>query len=456
MRFLSGLVITTLALACGGQTVGATSGGANDGPVIRRGGITGNDTCTGADLGTWVPLATEGDPGNTEGPPPLAVWTGTKILVIHRELSAAARVAAFDPCDNAWSDVPLDASFRRLGKQLSVIGGRVLMWHRTADYSVDQALLSDAGLAGFADAPEGLLPRPLLSLGDQVLIAPTRTETWVTFAEATLVDSAGAARATTGPAPSLRAQYGLTDWGSGVFVWGGWENPPGRYVADGAILDGRSATWTALPSNGAPSARRPAAVARIGNAVVVWGGRDQGGHRADGAVYDLDTGAWRPMSETDAPPPADDALIVATARRLFVLGGHEEVPGRGGVRLMNGASYDPIDDRWFPLALPQEVDSIWSRAHVLDDGRVLLRHRDLQWLALYEPAANQWTEIDPGPVGGRSNTAIAWTGRRLIVWGGMLLGPTQADQCQNVAPEQGCDPVGPERAYPEGGAMLAF
>jgi hypothetical protein len=383
----------------------------------------------------------------------VAIWNGEKVLVIRRELSEPSRAATFDPCTERWAEVEMPERVGRFGNAPRVIGRRVLALH-TLPPNEGAVLLSDPELRAFSPASPALVDGLFTEVGAH-LVKVTSAGSWIDFSETRIGTIDGAERRVTGPTPPRRTQHGIAMLPDGFFLFGGWENPPGRHLSDAYVLSVSDATWTALPGEGAPTMRSPLAVERIGEAVVVWSGRDQDGLRPDGAVFDIGRGRWSPMASESAPTPTDDALIAVAGGRLYVLGGHLPCHQCVGEAIRGGASYDPATDRWRPISFTRDVDRTFTRAHPLDDGRLLLRHRDLTWIAVYDPTADGWTDIDPGPVARRAHAAIAWTGRRLFVWGGLLLGPVMPNQCQNTPPNQGCDPVGPERSYPPGGAILA-
>ncbi len=405
------------------------------------------------DPGRWSALP-DGPLHNRQGPPPLAAWNGEKILVLRREQMERSSAASFDPCDDAWAEVSLPAELGRFGNVFQNLGGRLFVTHVLPPNDT-AGLLSNVELTSLSPAPDALMASPIAAVGDLMVVADYEAS-WVDFAHTRLVAVDGSTQPVGGHVPPRRTQQGVTEVDDGVFLYGGWENPPGRHLGDAYLLSIPDATWMALPTEGAPAPRSPLVVEHVAEVVVVFGGRDQDGIRTDGGVFDLRARRWTPVTEEGAPAISDDSLVTVAGERVYVLGGHAACQGCVGEPIHTGGSYDPVANRWRPVALSRHVDTTWVRAHALDDGRLLLRHRDLKWLALYDPNADTWTEIDPGPVKNRVNAAIAWTGRRLFVWGGTLVGHVDEHQCENTPPMQGCDPVGPELSYPRGGAILAL
>src|SRR5262249_40403446 len=70
-----------------------------------------------------------------------------------------------------------------------------------------------------------------------------------------------------------------------MFIWGGQDENQ-HSLATGGIYDFGSATWSALPNDGAPSARYLASVVWAGDEAIVFGGLDDSFHAlGDGKIY---------------------------------------------------------------------------------------------------------------------------------------------------------------------------
>ena len=80
---------------------------------------------------------------------------------------------------------------------------------------------------------------------------------------------------TTDGQPTPRTGHALAWTGTDLLVWGGTtgaRNGRSGLVGDGAAWNARSRKWTALPSKGAPAARKDAASAWTGRTWILWGG----------------------------------------------------------------------------------------------------------------------------------------------------------------------------------------
>ena len=130
-----------------------------------------------------------------------------------------------------------------------------------------------------------------------------------------------------------------------------------------AIYDFDRATWQT--TGPAPlSARGEAVLEWAGDRLVIWGGWAESGELADGAVWHPDTG-WTKMARS--PLSARDGVAsVWTGDRLLIWGGSAGDITAGKQRVFaDGASYDPVENRWTgiapaPLSARQEPVSHWT------------------------------------------------------------------------------------------------
>jgi hypothetical protein len=158
-----------------------------------------------------------------------------------------------------------------------------------------------------------------------------------------------------------------------------------------SVWDAARKTWVVVES--APPVLAPRslyAVAWADHRLMAWGGWSYpNGVRSDGAVLDIGRKSWKKMSTAGAPSPRFAPTAVAwTGTRLLVWGGRfaTSTDPRDLKILAGGATYDPAADRWTPMS----------------------------------------SENAPSA---RTDATVAWTGRRLVVWGGASTpgGPPLAD-----------------------------
>jgi hypothetical protein len=216
-----------------------------------------------------------------------------------------------------------------------------------------------------------------------------------------------------------------------LLVWGGWAYTVGM-LGDGAVVDLGRRSWKKMSAVGAPSPRlEPTAVAWTGSRLLVWGGRAAtqapGSVRVlgDGAQYDPSADRWTPMAFEDAPPPRTEATVAWTGRRLVIVGGAREI-GSGSVR--DGAIYDPATNHWTRLEpppgnieLPRGNVGPLTRIMIASGGRVVFVPEALGKIAVLDADHARWAVLDAEEPGKRQSFRAFLAGRRLIVWGGLTV-----------------------------------
>lgn len=215
-------------------------------------------------------------------------------------------------------------------------------------------------------------------------------------------------------------------WTGTEFLW--WGHAEGTTLV-GAAYDPESATWRRLAD--APiRSRDGASVVWTGLELIVWGGLDVasglpasgGRYDAAGAAYDPTTGSWRRIA--DAPiEPREGATAVWAGDRMIVAGGLRydgppECPDRetclaqGQVGLPtpvvtpDGAAYDPVADRWEPIAESPGLlgeTSAWDGEEVLTFGVAVLGADGIDAYGhAYAPDMDAWR-----PLSGRTTEGPA-------------------------------------------------
>ncbi len=187
--------------------------------------------------------------------------------------------------------------------------------------------------------------------------------------------------------------------------------------------------WVALSARGAPNVSTETPVVAVGGRLLVFG--------QPGAIFDPCANRWRPMAK-GAPsfaigPGRTHPALVAGDRVVFLaMGSGGEMPSaRDGV---TAAIYDAAANRWsfvrdqpealawrrgaLAVAVGPEI-IVWGgvaeehpgrggRARLLDDG------------ARLDPATGTWRPMSrQSAPSARSYARGVWTGKRLVVWGGM-------------------------------------
>jgi hypothetical protein len=155
---------------------------------------------------------------------------------------------------------------------------------------------------------------------------------------------------------------------------------------DGAIYDPASDRWTGIASAGAPSPRMGHIMAWTGTHLLVWGGNVYlpgpsyalWTTLADGALYDPSTGTWTPTAPYPAPVTAnlgpywrDGRLVVST---FFYDPARNE--WRPVAPLPSGKfdyqTFDPINNRWlsFPAraGAPEQPVQVFTGQYLFEWG----------------------------------------------------------------------------------------
>jgi hypothetical protein len=230
-------------------------------------------------------------------------------------------------------------------------------------------------------------------------------------------------------------------------VWGG-QKQGGNAQATGAILDLEKNAWAPMSTKDAPAARSMAGHEWTGSRLIVWGSLAY--MNAGGGIYDPQADTWTPMAEKGDPGPRSYFLTAVSGDRFLVLGGYLQ-----NLAHQPGGVYDLATRTWAALPMPADVDRTWAAVHVLDDGRIVVRHRDMQWMHVLDPVSLAWTEVDVSAVGPRGHASIVFTGMKLVVWGGTRF-KSAVDPCKDAPPDQGCDPPSPGKTLLQDGWIHSF
>lgn len=450
---------------------------------------TSAKVCVKAAPGTWVAMATAGEPTPTVRN--VLRWVGGRLVVF-----GTSGGGLYDPCTNKWTK----ASTSGMPPQLvthgvdPIIAGDSLVWlypGTETNMSVHSSTIAAA-------------------------IFDVRANTW------RLLPLSGELAAT-------RA-WSTTAWtGRSLLVWGGVTE---KKVKDGVIgvtldtgvrVDLATATTTPIARPNAPTPRSTPATVWTGKKLFVWGGTQKQSNPYQqctgndtcittntGALYDPADDKWTAISAKDAPSARAFHDVLWTGTKVVVWGGHSDgVPGRDSTLLLDGGVYDPATDGWLPIknARSQFPKAIHSRAHV--DGEYLIVKSNSA-MSVYDLAKQIWTSIEmlngpvsparglPGfqtltlpknetagaitrldaktatwktatlPVAGAPRgpceagecdptPAMAWTADRVIVWGSVTseVDPHGSNGCEGHSdPNRGCDPYTPMKQVARGGGAM--
>jgi len=217
--------------------------------------------------------------------------------------------------------------------------------------------------------------------------------------------------------------------------------------------DYRKNTWRALSTAGAIAAQAQAVVV-TDRGLIAWGGavaQSAPGQMpyagtSTGAAYDAALDRWTAISAAGAPSARVGSGNAAwTGHALAVWGGSraDSIAGPGGsivdcwrgaydgcARLADGAIYDPATDHWTAMAAAgapsARADHVlaWTGTRVLVWGgdAYVVTNGASKWTVfvdggLYDPATAQWSPTAAAPFdASHANGAALWTGDRLVVF----------------------------------------
>ena len=161
-------------------------------------------------------------------------------------------------------------------------------------------------------------------------------------------------------APSPRLAATLI-WTKGLaFVWGGYDSSGPRN--DGAMYDPEEHVWIKINPVGAPKPRFNYTAVWTGSQIIIWGGNDAyGSPLADGAIFDIKTNTWTSMNDArNIPVGRSGHVAVWTGSHMLIYGGRTPNPvepeaATGSSRYTTIALYHPKSNSW----QTPSYDDIW-------------------------------------------------------------------------------------------------
>ena len=225
------------------------------------------------------------------------------------------------------------------------------------------------------------------------------------------------------------ARYGHTvQWTGKYFVvWGGKSQSNSSYLKTGGRYEPTTDTWlpTAISANTAME-RKDAKSIWTGSEMIVWGGVHPNlGFLNSGGRYDPITDTWQATSTTNAPVGRYFHTLVWTGSEMLVFGG-------GNPRSINsGGRYDPKANVWSAMNTTvgtapwpvQRHTAIWTGKEMVVFGGMDHNMSAVSYGYSYSPAANRWTITHdpdlPGAPAPRYHHAAVWTGKEMLIWGGV-------------------------------------
>lgn len=239
-------------------------------------------------------------------------------------------------------------------------------------------------------------------------------------------------------APAGRFNHTAVWTGSEMIVWGGYTDSRSWYQGARANAHlnsgGRYHTardgWKEVSLKNAPGKRFHHVAVWTGKEMIVWGGCDTDRALGDGARYNPATDTWQPLSTKGAPAGRMMPVAVWTGKEMLVWGGSTR--GDSPTYFSDGGRYDPATDTWKPLSMEnapmgrQFGMAAWSGKEMIVWGGVNDSQVSSVWDAnryvgtgaRYNPAADTWTEITEHGAPPARLTRGVWAGDGLVIFGG--------------------------------------
>jgi N-acetylneuraminic acid mutarotase len=399
----------------------------NDGGRYDPSSDSWTPTSTGAD----APTARIGHSG---------VWTGTEMIVWGGafqtiptgRLNTGGR---YNPSTDSWRPTSTDAPAGRYGHVAVWTGAEMIIWGGSADVDLNTGgrynPTTDTWKPTTNESP---VPAP----GARTAVW-TGTEMIVWGGDFSQFPGTGGRynpstdkwkpTSTGANVPLSRFKHTAVWTGSEMIVWGGYP-----FYDVGGRYDPSTDSWSRLSTVGAPYARENHSAVWTGTEMIVWGGENCGGYcnpvSNTGGRYNPVTDSWVPTAtEVNVPGARSHHSAVWTGAEMIVWGG---VSGSSIQKpLKSGGRYNPSTDNWTPTSVGANVpipryshSSIWTGKEMIVWGGLPgdpLPPFPLNDGARYDPLTDRWTPVATGPAvpDGRIYHTAVWTGAEMIVWGGV-------------------------------------
>ena len=317
-----------------------------------------------------------------------AIWTGSEMIVWGGESDAGYLNTGgrYNPAANTWTSLPTEgAPTGRLGHTAVWSGLAMLVW------GGDDSTVTATGGRYF----------PLFN-------------TWLPMNSTN--------------APAARRDHTSVWTGTEMLVWGGCD-PRGAlptYHSTGARYDPIADSWTALGTNNAPLGRSGHTAVFTGEEMIVWGGEritasgnpPTKTYYNNGSRYHPGTDTWTALPSNNAPSARSGHSAVWTSHEMYIWG------GTAGTDRYTGACFNPKVNTWYSMstlnapAARHDHVAVWDGSHLLvwggQNSSGALRSGG--W---YAPGAGTWTPItlnNAPPT--RTGNTVVWTGTEMIIWSG--------------------------------------
>jgi len=145
------------------------------------------------------------------------------------------------------------------------------------------------------------------------------------------------------------------------------------------------------------------------------------------SAFDPGTDAWHALPPTPLTPRTE-AAGAWTGTEMVVAGGRASPDGLASdaVPATDGAAWDAATDAWhaiapMPTTLPGDPTAVWTGREVLvwSSAPATGNSAGREVVLAYDPSLDTWRTLAPSGLTPRAGAFVVWTGRVLVVWGGL-------------------------------------
>ena len=227
--------------------------------------------------------------------------------------------------------------------------------------------------------------------------------------------------------PRSSGPSGLVVWTGHLMIYSGG-GCCGDFQSDGAAFNPATNKWRTLASSPLAPSQTPAGVWTGRELIAYVSGLDPDGKPypaglARAAAYNPTTNSWRRI----APLPAVryNATPGWDGREMLVVGGYgASHAGKPATLARIVLAYSPATNHWRQLARMssgrEQFAEVWTGKQLLIWGGITSLtgpSQSSQGFA-FDPTANRWSTLPQAPLSGRVTPAAVWTGHVMILWGG--------------------------------------
>ena len=235
-------------------------------------------------------------------------------------------------------------------------------------------------------------------------------------------------------APTGRKNHQAVWTGKEMIVWSGegWTNfGESTYLSIQPLNTGARYVpsldkWLTMDTNGAPSPRTGVSAVWTGQEMIAFGGYNASAigfttnkYRNDGGIYDPATDTWKSISKWGAPSPRHQQAAVWTGDEMIIWGGEGyESSANPTIKALNtGARFNPIYNTWLPMSSGGPLFALTPLAAWSGSKMIVWGGSGNIPGSQYNPTTDRW---EPMSVSNMPSTLYGtntiWTGEELMVW----------------------------------------